>query len=229
MKRLVLGALPAVAVVLLVACSPSRPKILQTFSQLNYVWDKGWEAPAEALAIFVQVENDDGLEELDALYVLSDAEEIYWKLERGNWTQLTRPGENWIGANQLTIPFRPEIPRGSYRVLLTTKAGERQSTTFSIDVVRLNQARPVWPQVAVVGDRLLVGNAPPSYALWLYGVEGNLLHQLVSNQASLALADIQSLPPVSQRATRTWLYWYNEKEGYGMLLGPFPLVEGVSE
>lgn len=213
----------------LIACSPSRPKIVQTFSQLNYVWEKDWEAPTEALSVFVQVENEDGLEELQHLYVLHDDLEVYWKLDPETWTPLNRPGENWIGANQLTIPQRTELPRGKYRILVTTQAGERETSNFSLDVELLSEAKPVWPQLAVVGRELLISNAPASYALWFYGIEGPMLHQMVANEQRLTLEQIQAHPQINQRATRVWFYWYNEKQGWGQILGPFPLITGDTE
>jgi len=211
--------------ILMTACSPSRPKIIQTYSQLNYTWETGWEAPQETLAVFVQVENADGLEELDGIYIIADTEDVYWKLTKETWTLITRPGENWLGSNQLLFPQKQVLPRGLYRVLVTTKAGERQSSTFNLDVVTLTEAKPVWPQVAVLGSDLLVGRAPPSYALWFYGLEGTLLHQMVLDDPSIPLEQIQTHPSVNRRATRAYLYWYNEREGYGLFLGPFPLVE----
>ncbi len=220
------------AVVLLpfvLACSPSKPRILQTFSQLDYVWEKNWDAPVEALAVFVQVENADGLEELTNLYILSDDSEVYWKLDPESWTPLNRPGENWIGANQLTFPERSELPRGKYRVIVTTQAGERETSTFSLDVEKLSEAKPVWPQITVVGNELLIYNAPSSFALWFYGIEGPILHQMVTNQDRLSLEQIQTHPQINQKATRVWFYWYNEKQGWGQVLGPFPLIAEASE
>lgn len=205
------------------SCSPSRPRILQTFSQLNYTWDKSWDAPSETLTLFVHPENTDGLEQIDSLYIVHDEGEVYWTLAPETWTRLDRPGETWIGGNLLRIPGVSLLPRGNYRVLLTTRSGEKERTTFTIDSEPLTSFAGTWPQLSVVRGEAFVSQAPPSYALWAYGTEGRLLTQIVMDLPRFPLEVIQANPAVSGSATRIWIYWMDEKLGVGVQTGPFPL------
>lgn len=208
----------------LAACSPSAPRILQTFGQITVVRDRG-SSPTETLAAFVQVENSDGLDKVSALYVISDPAELYWKLEPGTWTRIDRPGEVWLGSGSLRSADRAGLPRGTYRVIVVVQDGQRATSTFFVNPPQLDKLSIDWPELAVAQGRVLITRPPPEFALWIYGSEEAILDQLVFDRGEFPLEEIQNNPKVNQRATRCWIYWYDERDGYGLLTGPFPLQE----
>ncbi len=205
------------------ACSPSKPAILQNFSQLNYTWDRSWDSAQETLTVFIHPENKDGLEQLDALYIVNDEAELYWTLGGETWTRIERPGETWLGANLLRLPGSKVLPRGNYRILLTTRSGEKERASFTIDSPSITTYPGTWPQVSVVAGEVFVSQAPANYVVWVYGTEGRLLTQIVMDQPRFPLEVIQANPAVSNAGISVWLYWLEEKLGVGVQTGPFTL------
>ncbi len=89
--------------------------------------------PHEGLWVFASVKDSEGLEDIDALYVVNDAAGLDWKLTNANWTKRVEGADTWIGAAGLAMNDYGPIPRGDYRAVSVTAAGEQAEKSFRVD------------------------------------------------------------------------------------------------
>jgi len=66
------------------------------------------------------------------MYLVHDDSELYWHLNADNWVFKEEGGSYWVGANGLEGP-EASLPRGTYRMLVVDKAGERAERTFTVN------------------------------------------------------------------------------------------------
>ena len=60
----------------------------------------------------------DGFEDIEEVYLISDSEELFWRLDSQSWRRSGDGEESWIGANGLRLPDGRPFPAGEYRLLL---------------------------------------------------------------------------------------------------------------
>ena len=115
-------------------CSESAPKISQTFWQINLVHDQSTGRNSQALTIFVMASDDDGVDDMDKMYVINDEHQLYWEIS-GSSLRMEKYGENevWMGSSFITMSTPDEnIPGGTYRIMLLDSSGERAKTSIVI-------------------------------------------------------------------------------------------------
>ncbi|MDR0290402.1 MAG: hypothetical protein LBI06_05645, partial [Treponema sp.] len=86
LKFFVLIVLAALAA----SCSRTEPKITFGFIELVYYQDR--EKPLERFSFFVIPEDEDGIENLEDLYLYHDREQLRWHLKSDNWITYTHEG-----------------------------------------------------------------------------------------------------------------------------------------
>jgi hypothetical protein len=114
------------------SCSSSKPSLLAlrwTVIDRPGAFDG---AGAETLSVFASVDDEDGIDDLDKLYIINDSNETLWKLDKNSWEKSEMGGDTWIGSNALSLSDGTDIPAGTYRVLITDSSGERAEQSFSV-------------------------------------------------------------------------------------------------
>ena len=157
----------------LAACEPRAPELRELQWQLLDFHDRTLERRYEALSLFARVSDADGLDDLDELYLIFDAGELYWHLSADVWVQMERDGATWIGSTNLAMPGQEPFPAGEYRVLVVDIGGERAETRFLIPAAR--SATPA-PEVTAAGPRFAV-RGTADYVLWVLA-DGELVATL---------------------------------------------------
>lgn len=207
------------ALVLLGACSHAPPRLVQVFSQVNQVYRPDAKAWSEQLAVFVQAASADGTKVFDRLHLIHDGQNLYFTLDRNQWAKVERPGEFWVGANDLAFP--QGVPTGTWRVLLVTSAGQRLSSTFEVppqspgavprrsDPIRVKAATPPTGRFQVTGW-------VDDYLVWSRDANGTVVSQTKNVGSSF---------PVAPGAQSFLLYSYDKNRGQGLVAGPFPVQE----
>ena len=103
---------------LLFACSGSPPGIVNTDWMVVYTHNPSPGTVSQELNFFVQLQDDDGFNDIAELYLIRDDLNWSWKIDSSNWVSYEEDDEYWIGANGLTIGRRGDIPEGSFRLLV---------------------------------------------------------------------------------------------------------------
>jgi len=205
---MILRAALAAVCLIAVSCSHAPPQVAQVFSQINRVYDPLTGAWTKRLSVFVQGVSDDGSKVFDRLYLINDAEGMYYTLPKDQWTSLSPPGEFWAGANGLPID-KP----GTWRALLVTKSGQEVSSEFVVPPSVLDESPPAGRVSLVAADgKWRVQGGVDDYLVWSYDASG----QIVSRNKTVGPEFA-----VPSSAVTVVLYSYDKARGQGWEAGPF--------
>ncbi|MCL2758854.1 MAG: hypothetical protein FWD22_01425 [Treponema sp.] len=149
-----------------VSCTKSAPVI--TYGYLQLVLYQGDDEPQEHFSFFVMAEDEDGIANLDELYLYHDREQLRWKINNEEWLHQTIDGKDWIGTRSITIKDG-SLPRGLYRAVLVNKGGESTERSFTYD----GNVRFPFPEIEISGGIYSVNSQWPVNHLVCYDVSGN--------------------------------------------------------
>lgn len=163
-------------VAFLSSCGGKPPEVNVVDWRLELRPSKG--GAYESLSVFSSLKDDDGIEDVEELWVVQDSEALSWKLTNADWTKKTEGADNWMGAAGLARNDYGPMPRGEYRVVAMDAAGERIEKTFKVDGVfpdlpmpeisleaGLVRAKSSWPETLILaydGTGALAGSVPAS-------------------------------------------------------------------
>jgi len=165
-KFTVFFAVFAAFLALFVSCSTSKPGISYGF--MNLVLYEGESEPTEHFSFFVMAEDEDGIENLDELYLFHDKEQLRWKINSDEWISYTQDNKTWIGSRNITIQ-EGSLPRGVYRAVLVNKGGERGERLFTYDT----DIRHPFPVITIESGMYTIKSEWPSNRLVCYDRAGN--------------------------------------------------------
>lgn len=123
-----------VLLLLLNACEAYPPELVTISHRLVVHQQAAEQAALETLSVFAIVRDKDGQEDVEAMYIVNDEQELFWKLDASNWTYKEEDGELWLGSNGLSASSwdQQRLPRGLYRLLLVDQAGQRSERSFML-------------------------------------------------------------------------------------------------
>ena len=176
------------ALLLSVSCTNSKPEITFGFLQLVLYQTEG--GAREQFSFFVIPEDEDGLENLEELYLYHDREQLRWKIESDEWITHTQGERTWIGTRSIAVRDGG-LPRGLYRAVLINKGGESAERTFTFD----GTVRYPFPEVEVADGKYTVRSLWPVNRLVCYDRSGSYsttveLSSLAGNVSDLNLPSI---------------------------------------
>ena len=188
------------ALVVLGSCSRTEPRIPYGIMQLVYY--QGPVRPEERFSFFVIVEDDDGIENLDELYLYHDREGLRWSLSSEDWITFEEGDTTWIGSRAIAMAGEDTLPRGQYRAVLINKGGERTERTFSFDAPA--EPRYPFPRLNLQEGNYTIESRYPEHFLLCYDEAGSLITTLAVKtlQGSLDSLDL----PVPVKALALWAW-----------------------
>ena len=185
------------------SCSRAEPKILYGFMELVYY--SGRDAPEERYSFFILPEDDDGVENLDELYLYHDREGLRWLFTYNDWITHEEEGKTWIGTRSIAMRDNALLPRGLYRAVLVNKGGESTERNFAFDAPET--APYPFPTVNVVDGLYQINSQYPVNYFIAYDQEGNSIQTI---RLSGEEGDISGLR--LQRVARTLALWAEDPE-----------------
>jgi len=153
---------------LFVSCSTSKPEISYGF--LNLVLYEGESGPTEHFSFFIIAEDEDGVENLDELYLYHDREQLRWKIKNDEWISFMQNNKTWIGTRSITVQ-EGSLPRGVYRAVLVNKSGEKGERLFTYDT----DVRHPFPKFEIENGMYTIQSEWSSNRLVCYDKVGNYL------------------------------------------------------
>ncbi|MEI6387394.1 MAG: hypothetical protein WCQ50_12205 [Spirochaetota bacterium] len=164
------------------ACSSGPPEVLR----VEWILESRPEASQshESLSVFADVRDPDGIEDLEALWIINDQAEILWSLDSATWTSRSVGGDTWLGAADLAMADRSPIPRGQWRLIAADLAGNRVSYDFTLRAEPSGKAAPL-PHLE--GGKLRIGGRWPENFLLAYDGVGALIRTVVIPAGSVEL------------------------------------------
>ncbi|MDR2403221.1 MAG: hypothetical protein LBD78_04255 [Spirochaetaceae bacterium] len=156
---------------LLFSCSRSEPKIAYGVMRLVYLESN--ENPVERFSFFVLPEDNDGIEDIEELYLYHDREGLMWQLSAVDWVSYEVEGRYWIGSHNIAMADNEPLPRGLFRAVLVDKGGEKSERTFAFDAPE--ESRYPFPLFTLTGGSYRVESGYPDNYLICYDLEGNYI------------------------------------------------------
>lgn len=206
---------------LLAACEVAAPEAHELFWKRVVFADLRQGRTYETLTLFARVSDADGLDDLDALYVMNDDAQLFWRLTPEVWVVDRSDSGTWIGSTALAMPSDEPLPAGVYRVIVQDIAGQTAEESFRVTGSTGPEARRHVEaiDVAIDANELTVTGPFASYEAWLYGSAGTR----VAAAAFAERIDLESALPEGMLADELLLYVYAEPpdDGSGYLSGPY--------
>jgi len=184
------------------SCSRNEPRIPFGIIKLVYFQGEG-----EKFSFFIIAEDDDGIENLDSLYLYHDREGLRWQLSSEDWVTVTENGKTWLGSRTISMPDNQVLPRGQFRAVLTNKGGEKTERFFSFDAP--TNPRYPFPILNIEDGRYTIVSRYPEHFFICYDDSGNYIRTVpIANLQD----DISSLGFSS--AIRAVSLWAEDAEYY---------------
>lgn len=207
------------------SCEVSQPEIVQVFTQINNVWNPQKRSWTERLAVYAQVSNEDGIEELERMHIHHNQSRLWWRLQKDSWNLENNNGETWIGSSSLQVPNGEDLPTGSWQVQLVSRSGNQAKTEFTLlpesGLEKRNLPKNIF--LNKKPDLIELKNFPSSsFLLWLYDEKGDFIASKEQVGKQFPLSSFMSNPRLGETSFFV-LYSYFPQEGRGLIAGPYPL------
>jgi hypothetical protein len=86
----------------------------------------------ESLSVFGSIKDEDGIDNIEELWIVNDESAFAWKLTSAEWTKAAEGTDNWIGGSSLATPELDPLPRGNYRLVAIDAAGQKAELSFDL-------------------------------------------------------------------------------------------------
>jgi hypothetical protein len=186
-----------------VSCTRSAPEITFGFIKL-VLYDGGESGPQENFSFFILPNDEDGMENLDELYLYHDREQLRWQIKSDEWLRSTHDGKEWIGTRAITVT-EGSLPRGVFRAVLVSKGGESSQRIFTFD----GNVRFPFPELEISDGFYTVNSGWPVNRLVCYDGSGNYSTTVTLTELSGNISQLR-LPP----AARTAALWAEDEANF---------------
>ena len=199
--------------IILLSCSENEPEINQVFWQITKYHDVENNIFYDRLAVFLEVFDEDGADDIKTVYVIHDAQELFWKIDEKNWIYKAVNSENWFGSNNIVMNDFSGFPLGQYRVIVIDDAGERQEAYFTISSYDKKFISDQFPSAEVENN--IIAFSENTEIIWSYAQDMKFINEInVANYTNKRMA-------FPNNSKVVFLYRYDRVNGYGLMSGPF--------
>lgn len=220
--RFLFSILPTLALVFILvfpfsSCSGAYPRIHDIRYKVVLLQGANEAPPQESLSLALDVTDEDGIEDLEAVALVQDAEELYWKIQRDQWEWKPFGGGKWlVCSGLLSRPGKP-FPRGEYRVMVTDMAGYQAERAFAL---RAESSKIIFPSIEKKDGKLVLKRGSGPTLLVFTSSTGAILGSFPLKEGENSLEQILTSPTIRTQAKEFFLY---SKEGEGPILvkGPY--------
>jgi len=186
-KKIIIYILfPAVFALLMpgiISCTKTPPEI--TYGYLQLVLYQGEDGPQEHFSLFIMPEDEDGIDNLDDLYLYHDREQLRWRISSDEWIHYNSDGKDWIGSRSISVKDG-ELPRGQYRVVLVNKGGESTERNFTYD----GNVRFSFPEIEISNGVYTIRSQWPVNRLICYDSAGKYLSTIIPGTLSASVSSL---------------------------------------
>jgi len=189
------------------SCSSGPPEILGVEWTLESRPMTGGtdRSVVDDLAVFARVHDADGMDDIEALWIINDAKELSWTFGPSSWSRKSLGSDDWLGASGLTMPDASGPPPGRYRIVVADLAGNRASYDFTLGNYDDSKGLPLpdWKE-----GRVGLAKPWPENYLVAYDSAGSLIRSVVFPAAGGSLASL--VGTVDAKRTQAFaLYGYD--------------------
>lgn len=151
-----------------VGCTGNPPEIAVLVPQLNLYQDTELDQTYEKLSVFLRVNDPDGFEDLESLYIIQDNTELFWSIPVDGWLTAGNDTETWIGSNSVIMHDYSSFPRGTYRIIIQDLGGDTTEKSFVLSQATMDLSRKPHPTVTTIENTIRISGQHSQYAIWVY-------------------------------------------------------------
>jgi hypothetical protein len=223
MRRTVAPAAILAAALLLAGCSGKPPVIARSYARVIYVNDVTRAQKSETLGVYLVASDPDGMENLSAFYVINDDAELFWKVDKTQWSSSTAEGESWIGASTLSMPGDSPLPAGQYRVVLQNVGGDTVEDTVTVPTRAASALQASYPSASAQDGEIAITGSAASYEIWVYSANGVFVaaFPVAGTSPRLPITTVTSSAAALAGGFTFRVFSWDERAGYGVLSGPY--------
>ena len=199
-------------IIIFQSCSGAPPEIQGVNWQKIYRVE-GNTAVFDKLSLFVNVYDEDGEGDIESLYLISDTDEIFWKLTEQEWNRKSIDTRLWIGSNGLKAADGMPPPEGKYRIIAVDKGGDRNTKEIYIPACT---NRKSLPSLAVSSTEVAVTSSYRENYLYLKNTEGAILKIITITPGTTAMDLVTK--DIKGSLTSITLYSFDSTESCGYQL-----------
>lgn len=221
-KNINLLLLLLLAILFSLSCSENSPEISQIFWQINKYQNVQSGNTSDRLSVFIEATDEDGIEDLETIYIINDKEELFWKITKDEWNHITIDGEEWFGFNSIEMNRTLPFPVGTYRIVIIDAAGERAESDFFLDRYEAGFPLSEFPSAEIVsndGRETVLSVSENCQQIWFYKNEITLSSEIVLAEDSTAAERQRVVAP--EGVDKAFLYRYDKINGFGYTSGPY--------
>ena len=164
--------------------------------------------------------DEDGIEDIESIYIVKNDDELFWELRSDIWTKETINNEVWIGINGIALPESFPFKEGSYRLIVIDSIGERVETEFYLKPVQ--NKKTVFPDIANSRDGIIDIKSPYSEnTVFIFSETGELINSHKTKDREYSFLTQQSASGSIPKTA--YIYSYSDELGCGLFNGPFYL------
>ena len=183
------------AVIFSFSCTTSEPEI--SFGFLQLVQYQGESGPREYFSFFILPTDDDGIENLDELYLYHDRSQLFWHIKSDEWLSYSIDASTWIGTRSIAVADGG-LPRGVFRAVLYNKGGQKHERSFTYN----GSVRYPFPEINITEGIYTINSRWPLNKLICYDSSGNYLRTVKLESLSGNISDLGL--PLSARTAALW-------------------------
>ncbi len=210
-----------IIILLLSKCSGSVPNITQLVWQINFIQKAEGGSHYMKLSVFTMINDEDGITDIDKIYIITDEAELFWVLDSTSWSMKVISGSNWLGSNNIRMNNYSNLPAGTYRVLVIDKAGERDSRNFYISPAMVKSIKNnIFPKL-YINDSIQLESKFQDNTLWVYDNAMKIIKKYKMDNGKINRSIISS--DTSNKAAWISIYSYDPESGTGLIKGPYSI------
>lgn len=207
--------------IFLISCSGAVPEIGQFIWQVNFVRTPSESTGRQELSVFLLIEDEDGIGDIEYIYLIHDESELFWKLNSEDWTLKVLGGKNWIGSNSIRMSDLSILPSGNYRLVVIDKAGERDSRSFNISKSILDIKNSEYFPRLLIDSSIVIESKFSDNTLWIYDEKMEILKNIKIENGKINMDIINN--DTSDKARWVSIYSFDAENGIGLIVGPYSL------
>ncbi|ADN01616.1 hypothetical protein [Spirochaeta thermophila] len=197
---------------LLLACTGAPPSVLEVSHSLVYSRNPASGEQELLLLCSASVLDDDGIDDIEVVYVIRDEAGLYWEVKEEAWDIFSQEGQHWLSFT-LASPGADPFPAGTYRLLVRDYGGREAERTFLVKEHPASYPAERFPSLFVQEGSVQSRSTEPLKVVG-YDGEGRLLFSRELKPG--AFLSREQIP--EQVAV---LYALIEREGYLLRSGPY--------
>lgn len=206
---------------ILMSCSRNEPRINSIFHQFNLQQNTELNKIEKKLSLFVQVQDEDGLSDIDSIYILNDQNDFFWTLKSDQWFMTQREGQDWIGSNSLVFPDNYDFSARNFRILCEDLSGAYAESSFTLSLPENINPSLVYPSVKFDSNSIKVISPVAEPMLWTYDLENNFVAYFPVPREGVNINTITSRKSSLREGFDYTLYYYSDEFKIGVLSGPY--------